>query len=295
MVGFVNAKINIGLNVVARREDGYHELESVFYPIGIFNGTPENPEPFCDILEIIPSEKDEFIFTGNPIDCPLEKNLVFKALQSFRNELKLKHPGQIPTCVRVKLAKHIPDGAGMGGGSADATFTLKMLSRIAGEPFQDRELKEMAKRLGADCPFFIENKPAYVTGIGEKTEPVENVLAGYWAVVAKPDVYVSTKEAFAGIVPKPAVEDLRETIKLPVALWKEAGIKNDFERCIFAKHPELEILKETLYETGALYASMSGSGSSIYGLFPEKTTAERVYLELKKGEAEGMRSYLCKL
>ena len=296
MVEFVNAKINIGLNVVARRDDGYHELESIFYPVGIYNGTPENPEPFCDVIEITPEEKkDNFVFSGNPIDCPIEKNLVFKAVQIFRYTLREKGLKTTGNAFRISLDKHIPDGAGMGGGSADASFTLKLLNNLTGNHLSKEELITVAKDIGADCPFFIENIPAFVTGIGEKIEPIETVLEGHWAVIVKPDVYVSTKEAFAGIKTAASQNNLREVIKKPVGEWEKAGIKNDFEKNIFAAHPLLADIKKSLYNYGALYSSMSGSGSAIYGLFESRESAFSVFNRMRKEITENESVYLCRL
>ncbi|MDE6637020.1 MAG: 4-(cytidine 5'-diphospho)-2-C-methyl-D-erythritol kinase, partial [Muribaculaceae bacterium] len=173
MVKFINAKLNLGLNIVRKREDGYHDLETVFYPIGVHNGTPENPEPFCDILEIIPSEKTEFVFTGREVDCPLEKNLVYKAWKIFKdNYPELKD-------YKIHLEKHLPDGAGLGGGSADASGVLLMLNELSGNPFKNEELLEMALCLGADCPFFILNRPCYAEGVGEILEPIDLDLSGW--------------------------------------------------------------------------------------------------------------------
>lgn len=295
MIAFINAKINLGLNVVARREDGYHELESVFYPVGIYNGTPENPEPFCDVIEITASDstEDEFVFSGNFVDCPIEKNLVYKAVKLFRE--KLSKEKQAGKSVKVTLDKHLPDGAGLGGGSADASFTLRLLNEHFGTPFDDRELKEMAKSLGADCPFFIDNKPAYVTGIGEKMETVEPFLQGSWAVIIKPDVYVSTKEAFSRITPKPGGINLKEITKIPVTEWETRGVKNDFEKGIFAGNPQMQPIKRALKEAGAEYAAMSGSGSSIFGIFPNKVAASDAFLSLKDKFRGKERIYLCKL
>lgn len=269
MIKFVNAKLNLGLNVVAKRPDGYHELETLFYPVGLHNGTVKNPEPFCDILEICPvdSPEDKFSFGGNPIDCPLENNLVFKAVKAFKNLTGIED------CFSIQLIKKIPDGAGLGGGSADATFTLCMLNEINGHPLGKEELIHVAKSLGADCPFFVENRPVIATGIGEKMTACDLDLRGCWAVMVKPDVYVSTREAFAGIKPEKPKKSIAEIIGLPVEKWEEAGLKNDFEPHIFKIHPELDAIKSALRKSGALYAAMSGSGSCIFGIFPDKKTA----------------------
>lgn len=277
MIKFVNAKINIGLNITAKRADGYHELETLFYPVGLYNGTPLNQEPFCDILEIhLSSERgrDEFVFTGNPIDCPLDKNLVYRAAEIFCDRSASLGKGR--KCfgsMSVILEKHLPDGAGLGGGSADASFTLTALNELCGFPFKKEELIEMAKALGADCPFFIENRPVIARGIGEKMSPVSLDLSGRWALIVKPDIHISTAEAFAGITPVSPRKPIEEIVRLPMECWEEAGLKNDFEPHIFRKYPVLDEIKRALKTHGAKFSSMSGSGSSIYGLFESRETA----------------------
>lgn len=275
MLRFVNAKLNLGLSITHRRPDGYHDLETVFLPVGLFNGTPENPEPFCDLLEItpLPSEGDgnacfKYFFSGRAIDCPPEKNLVIRAANAFRSRVREKHGEGYPCAgFRVELVKNLPDGAGLGGGSADASFVLTTLNRLCDSPLTHGELMEAALSLGADCPFFIDNRPAFARGVGERLEPISLDLSGWWALIVKPDVYVSTREAFAGVTPRPARFDLRALPDLPVVEWR-GHIFNDFEESIFPQHPELARIKEWLYEHGAAYASMSGSGSSLFGLFP---------------------------
>lgn len=262
MITFPNAKINIGLRITERRPDGYHNLETLFVPIGLYAGTPENPVSFCDTLEVARSDRDSYIFTGNTIDCPLEKNLVYKAVELFRKESGLSHP------VSVYLEKHLPDGAGLGGGSADASFTLKMLNELNGLIFDDEELERIALKLGADCPLFIRNRICYGEGIGEKLTPVDLSLDGWWIVIVKPDIYVSTREAFSGIKPKKDPDGLPfcRLGEIPVSDWRDLAV-NDFEKSIFPIYPELAEIKQSLYRHGASYASMSGSGSSLFGLF----------------------------
>lgn len=266
MIRFVNAKLNLGLNIVRKRPDGYHDLETVFYPVGLHNGTPSNPEPFCDILEITPAEKTEFVFSGRQVDCPLEKNLVYKAWLIFKE----RYPQLCE--YRIELEKHLPDGAGLGGGSADASFVLTMLNELSGDPFGKEELAEMALRLGADCPFFIYNQPCFAQGVGEKMEPVGLDLSGWWCVLVKPEVSISTKEAFAGVTPAEPEKSLRDIVKLEVEEWKDA-MCNDFEGSLFPNHPLLSEIKARMYEFGAVYAAMSGSGSTIFGLFKDKERA----------------------
>ena len=283
MIKFVNAKLNLGLNIVRKREDGYHDLETVFYPIGKYNGTPENPEEFCDILEITPAEHTEFKFMGREVDCPLEKNLVYKAWKIFKDEYPELGEYQIA------LEKHIPDGAGLGGGSADASGVLVMLNALSGEPFSKEQLAEMALRLGADCPFFIYNEPCYAEGVGERLEPIELDLSGWWCVLVKPDESISTKEAFAGVTPCPPLLSLRDIVRLGVAEW-QGKMVNEFEGSLFPGHSVLGNIKERLLVSGAVYAAMSGSGSTVYGLFRDREEAVRV--------AEGFKEHyaaVCKM
>lgn len=273
MIQFIPAKINIGLNIVEKRPDGYHNLETVFYPIGLMNGTPEAPYPFGDILEITPSSaaSHSFTFTGRSIDCSPEKNLVVKALRLFEEHYRNECGAKMPV-FHIVLDKHIPDGAGLGGGSADATYTLRMLNALCGNPFDNRALSEIALRLGADCPFFLLNEPAYGEGVGERLTPIDVKLEGKWLVLIKPDIYISTAEAFRGVCPHWPEHSLRELIKQPVEEWKNL-IFNDFETSIAKHFPQIEELKATLYRLGADYASMSGSGSSVYGIYPDREKA----------------------
>lgn len=279
MISFPNAKLNIGLRITERRPDGYHNLETLFVPVGLYAGTPVNPVSFCDTLEITPSETDRFIFSGRPVDCPTEKNLVYRAVETFREAAALK--GIVPFAVQVFLEKHLPDGAGLGGGSADASFALKLLNELGGFPFSDEELSGLVLRLGADCPFFIANRPAYGEGIGERLTPVYLNLDGWWCVIVKPRIHVSTREAFAGIVPRSNRKDsltdrdeypLYRLGEIPVEDWRDIAV-NDFESTLFPLYPELSQVKERLYDLGARYTSMSGSGSSLFGLFSDEASA----------------------
>lgn len=277
MIEFVNAKINLGLNVVRRREDGYHELETIFLPVGLENGMPQQPEPFDDILEITFDRGSvsgcRFQFIGNKIDCDPRKNLVVKAASMIiKNYMEKVEDMSEFGMFEITLDKHIPDGAGLGGGSADAAFTLKMLNQIFGKKFNQEELKRMALKLGADCPFFIENRPCFAEGIGEKLTPIELDLSGKNLLIIKPDIHISTADAFAGIEPRRPDFDLRYISYLPISEWK-GRVVNDFEKTVFEKHPELKQIKESLYDAGAVYASMSGSGSSVYGIFEDREVA----------------------
>ncbi len=286
MISFVNAKINIGLNVVGKRADGYHLLETCFYPVGLYNGTPANPEPFCDILELTDEDVIEgnalsYVFSGNRIDCPPEKNLVVKAGRLFYESYKALTGKKVVEEVgplTLTLDKRLPDGAGLGGGSADATFTLQMLNDRLGQPFSDRQLEEMAVRLGADCPVFVSNKPVFAEGIGEIFSPVNSEGISelgrkpYWLALVKPDLHISTREAFAGLTPAPPSIPLREALGRPLEEWRDAVV-NDFEGSLFPLYPELPRLKEALYRQGAIYASMTGSGAALYGIFPDADSA----------------------
>ena len=254
MLSFPNAKINLGLNVVSKKPDGYHNLETIFYPIAI-----------KDALEVVPAAGEKGIFkqSGILLDGNPEQNLVIKAY------LLLKKEYSIPE-IDIYLRKNIPFGAGFGGGSADAAFMLKLLNNIYELHLSENQLEKLAAQLGADCPFFIRNQPVFATGTGNIFTPVDLSLKGYYAVLVKPDIHVSTKEAYAMIKPRQAKLSLTEIIKNPVETWKETMI-NDFETGIFAQHPAISDIKAKLYELGAVYASMSGSGSSVFGLFKEET------------------------
>lgn len=302
MVQFVNAKINIGLQIVRKREDGYHDLRTLFYPVGLYAGTPENPVEFCDMLEIISEEEQclkekndcgVFRYTGRAIACEPEKNLIYKAYGAF-----CETTGDGLSDITISLEKHLPDGAGLGGGSADAAFTLKMLGDIHNRRYPERpvdELKlyEMALRLGADCPFFILNRPAYAEGVGERLEEIDLNLSGYTLLLVKPNIYVSTKEAFAGVKPAEPDFDLRNLSELPIEQWREV-VKNDFEDSIFPCFPKIADIREKIYSCGALYASMTGSGSSVYGIFRDKTRAESALNEFN-GKSTIEACYLLKL
>lgn len=256
MICFPNAKINLGLRVVSRRPDGYHHIETVFYPV-----------PLCDALEIVPSEIGETTFSQNGIlvDGNPEDNLVMKAFRLLEKDFNLPK-------IAVYLRKQIPFGAGLGGGSADAAFMLKLLNDFAGLGLSVEELEKYAGRLGADCPFFIRNNPVFAEGIGDIFTPIEISLQGYYLVLVKPDIYVSTKEAYAGITPKQPSDRLMDIIRLPIEEWRDL-MTNDFEEGIFARYPAIGEIKRTLYRMGAVYASMSGSGSSVFGIFekPQKS------------------------
>lgn len=277
MIQTVNAKINIGLHIIGRRADGYHELSTLFYPVGLMSGTPESPWPFSDILEITPlteGDSHRFTFTGNLIDCPLEKNLVWRAVDAFEKHYKERTGFHLPA-MSVHLEKHIPDGAGLGGGSADASFTLRMLNQLTGELFFPEELLDISSTLGADCPFFIYNKPCLAEGIGEKLTCVDLDLSSYWLVILKPSFGISTRVAFSGV----AIGEYRSAalpLHSPPEGWRES-VYNDFELHLFERYPVLRQLKDALYESGACYAQMSGSGSAVYGIFSSLGKAQAAW------------------
>ncbi|HPU95161.1 MAG TPA: 4-(cytidine 5'-diphospho)-2-C-methyl-D-erythritol kinase [Candidatus Gracilibacteria bacterium] len=251
MITFPNAKINIGLNVVEKRADGYHNLETIFYPI-----------PVKDALEFVPSSSDgktTFHQSGITIDGDAESNLIMKALRLLEKDFSIPQ-------LDIYLEKAIPFGAGLGGGSSDAAFMLKMLNKEFNLKLSNSKLESYASKLGADCPFFIENKTVFASGIGNVFEPIEFSLKGMQIVLIKPDIHVSTPLAYSMVTPRPADYPVKEWIKRPIDEWK-GKIVNDFEISVFPKFPEIERIKNSLYEKGALYASMSGSGSSVFGIF----------------------------
>lgn len=277
MIKFVNAKINLGLNIVRKRDDGYHDLETVFFPVGLESGMPQQPQAFDDILEVtmVPGKANgcRFQFMGKKMTCSPEKNLVVRGAQIFfQNYLDKVGVMEASGMFNVTLDKHLPDGAGLGGGSADASFCLSMLNEITGNVFSEKELARMALRLGADCPFFIYNTPSFAEGVGEILTPIELDLKGKWLLIVKPEVSVSTKEAFSGVTPKKPKFDLRFLPHLPLEKWR-GNVVNDFEESVFPIYPELKALKEDLYLSGAVYASMSGSGSALYGIFSDEKLA----------------------
>lgn len=252
MLTFPNAKINLGLRIIEKRPDGYHNLETIFYPV-----------PVEDALEIteLKNSTEPYLFqqVGLPVPGDLNDNLVVKAYQLMKERYSLPP-------IDIHLIKHTPLGAGLGGGSSDAAFMLKLLNQQFALGASDEELEGYAAQLGADCAFFIKNKPVYAEGIGNLFSPIDFSLAGYQIILIKPDVFVSTRDAFAQITPKQPELSLKEIIRRPLSDWKELMV-NDFEASIFPKFPIIQSIKEQLYAHGAFYAAMSGSGSSVFGLF----------------------------
>jgi len=246
MIVYPNAKINLGLNILRKRDDRYHEISSVFYPV----------KEYVDVLEIIKS--DTFEFTRSGIEIPDGENLCEKAWKLLYNDFGIGN-------VKIHLHKQIAIGAGLGGGSSDGSFTLKSLNKLFDLNLNNKELEKYALLLGADCPFFIENTPKLVEGIGEKMTSVDLDLSEYEIRFINPEIHISTKEAFSVVVPKNPELLVEEIIELPTKEWK-GKLKNDFEDSVFEKYPQLEKIKEDLYNEGAVYASMSGSGSVFFSI-----------------------------
>ena len=259
MITFPNAKINIGLNVVEKRPDGYHNLETIFYPVKL-----------SDALEVIEAEETAFSSSGIEIDAAPENNLVYKAYSLLAVDFDLPP-------VKMHLHKVIPFGAGLGGGSADAAFALKMLNDYFDLGLTTIQLEDYAARIGADCPFFIQNKPTFAHCIGDQFKPVNLDLSAYEIVIVKPSFSVSTPQAYRNIIPAKSDFNLLEIDQFPIEEWKTV-VKNDFEKSVFPQFPEIENLKESLYEAGAIYASMSGSGSAVFGVFRHSPTELDKYL-----------------
>jgi 4-diphosphocytidyl-2-C-methyl-D-erythritol kinase len=252
MLSFPHAKINLGLHILRKRVDGFHDLETCFYPV----------RETCDALEMIPAQDAETLeIMGMEWHEPIEKNLVWKAYQMFRT-LVPEFPPQ-----KWFLLKKIPTGGGLGGGSSDAAFALKMMASQMGWEPHDPRLFEMAARLGSDCACFLYDQPAFGRGRGEILEPLSLDLSAYRIELVFPGIHISTAEAFAGILPKTPSIPLSKILRLPVSEWKTL-LHNDFEESLFPKYPMLKAAKEALYQKGAVYAAMSGSGSAMFGLFP---------------------------
>ena len=288
MILYPNCKINLGLNIVAKRADGYHNIETVFLPI-----------PLSDCLEITPSHEDSFEMDGRQLDCSAQDNLVVRVLNMLRAE-----DMDIPP-VSIRLTKNIPLGAGLGGGSTDAAFMIKGLNELFDLGLTNEQMAARVGKLGADCPVFIANKPIYAEGKGDVfTElpvrlvqknyfalpPVGSVLPptislsipetldGYWLVLVKPNDFISTREAYAAVTPAPSKVSLTDVISQPVRQWKGRMV-NDFEASVFPTHPLVSGICEQLYMLGASYAAMSGSGSTVYGLFRQQPVLGDVFAD----------------
>ncbi|MBL6452994.1 MAG: 4-(cytidine 5'-diphospho)-2-C-methyl-D-erythritol kinase [Porphyromonas sp.] len=257
MILHPHAKINLGLRILRRRSDGYHDIESCMLPIG-----------WADQLTVTLASgatDDRYEIEGLAGELPIERNLIYKAVQLLR----ARYP-EIPP-LRLKLVKHIPTEAGLGGGSADAAYTLLAVNELCHLELSPEQLETLAEELGSDCPFFIQSRPVLVTGRGERLTPLTmpSALLGTWLLVVKPPIGMSTAEAYQQVTRHPEAEGkLATLLERPIAHWREL-IVNDFESVVFAHYPELAALRETLYRHGALYAAMSGSGTALYGIFPD--------------------------
>ena len=281
MIDFPCAKINLGLNITEKRADGYHNLETVFFPI-----------PICDALEIktmderFPSNVDcDLKVTGNNVCCNENDNLIVKAYNIIAADFDIPR-------VHAHLYKNIPSEAGLGGGSSDAAYMIRLLDQRFRINIGNAEMEKYAARLGADCPFFITAEPSYAEGIGEILSPVnitDNNLEGYCLVVVKPQIAVSTKEAFSNITPRKPLMCCREIVAQPIETWKDA-LCNDFEESVFGIYPQLNDIKNRIYTLGAAYAQMSGSGSSLFGIFKSDVDEQSI-----KNEFADCRTFVMKL
>lgn len=281
MIDFPCAKINLGLNITEKRADGYHNLETVFFPI-----------PICDALEIktmderFPSNVAcDLKVTGNNVCCNENDNLIVKAYNMIAADFEIPR-------VHAHLYKNIPSEAGLGGGSSDAAYMIRLLDQRFRINIGNAEMEKYAARLGADCPFFITAEPSYAEGIGEILSPVnitDNNLEGYCLVVVKPQIAVSTKEAFSNITPRKPLMCCREIVAQPIETWKDA-LCNDFEESVFGIYPQLNDIKNRIYTLGAAYAQMSGSGSSLFGIFKSDVDEQSI-----KNEFADCRTFVMKL
>jgi 4-diphosphocytidyl-2-C-methyl-D-erythritol kinase len=253
MIVFPNCKINLGLFVTEKRSDGFHNIESIFLPI-----------EWSDVLEMNFADGREFSLesTGRTIDSPMEENIIYKAFQL----MKAKY--DIPN-LAVHLLKQLPTGAGLGGGSSDGAFAIRAINEICQLNLEIGEMESLAAQLGSDCPFFIQNKACLVKGRGEILQPMDIDLSGYHVGLIHPGIHVSTPQAYSKIKPQPATFDLNEIMSVPVEDWKDV-LRNDFETPVFNMFSIISDIKEEMYNEGAVYASMSGSGSAVYGLFEDE-------------------------
>lgn len=255
MLLFPNSKINLGLNIVKKRVDGFHDLETVFYPIN-----------WCDALEVLESKGAkpfELFFSGIQVQGNFNDNILYKTWKLIQEYTSIPN-------IKVHLHKNIPMGAGLGGGSSNASFFIDLLDKQFNLNITAFQKHGMASKLGSDCPFFLKNQPVLAEGKGDEFSPVSVNLSSYYLLVVYPGLHSNTREAFAGLKPEPSKHNLKKTIEtIPLTDWKNV-LFNDFEKTIFTKYPEIKLLKEQLYFEGALYASLSGSGSSVYAIFDKK-------------------------
>lgn len=264
MLTFANAKINLGLYITEKRPDGYHNLETVFYPVKL-----------NDVVELIDAEETSCVIKGLAVPGSADDNLCMKAFKTLQEEFDLPHQ-------QIVLLKNIPIGAGLGGGSADAAFLIRLVNEKFNLGLAVEQMQDYARVLGADCAFFIENKPAYAFGKGDVFSDIDLDLSKFFLVLVKPPVHVSTADAYGGVVPRKPEVELKDVILKPVEQWKDL-LENDFERSVFSKYPEIETIKTQLYQAGATFALMSGSGSSVFGIFkkavalPELEASNQVF------------------
>jgi 4-diphosphocytidyl-2-C-methyl-D-erythritol kinase len=255
MIVFPNCKINFGLHILQKRADGFHDLETVFYPVPLHDALEivQSPSPFADI---------ECTSSGLEIPSTPEQNSCVKAYRLLKKDI-----AGLPA-IKMHLHKVIPSGAGLGGGSSDGAFALVLLNKKFNLELSQDQLHNYALQLGSDCPFFIKNQPCYATGRGEILQPFELNLSDYKIVLVNPKIHIETAQAFSKIIPDNKRLSIKDVIKKPVAQWKDV-LKNDFEESVFNEHPEIREIKLKLYEQGAVCALMSGTGSSVYGLFQQ--------------------------
>lgn len=255
-------KINLGLNVIERRPDGYHNLQTIFYPVPLYDELTIREKD-----SLIMDGEDTLTLGGNPLEGEVWDNLVLRAVRLLRQE-----GFPIPP-LNIDLRKVIPSGAGLGGGSSDAACMVTSLTRLYGLPLSEEQMERLVSKLGADCPFFVNPRPLYAEGIGDVFTPISLDLSGWYLMLVKPEVHVSTREAYAGVHPHQPAYSLLDVVKQPVGAWASRMV-NDFEESIFFNHPLLSEIKQELYRQGAAYASMSGSGSTIFGLFRSRPNCE---------------------
>ena len=269
MLTFPSCKINLGLFITEKRADGFHNLQSCFYPI-----------QWRDVLEIIPAHQVEFNSSGLPIPGSSEDNLCIRAYHLLKADFDLPP-------VQMHLHKIVPIGAGLGGGSSDAAFALKLMNEQFGLGLTIAQLETYARQLGSDCAFFIQNRPLYCTEKGDVFSEIDLDLSGYYLLLIYPNLAISTAEAYAGVRPRQPTVSLADLLEKPVADWYKT-VYNDFEDSLFPKYPILAQLKQQLYDAGALYASMSGSGSTIYGIFNAPVADSNQFAKYRVWEGKGM-------
>ncbi|HWZ23622.1 MAG TPA: 4-(cytidine 5'-diphospho)-2-C-methyl-D-erythritol kinase [Cytophagaceae bacterium] len=258
MVSFPNAKINLGLHITEKRQDGFHSIESCFYPV-----------QWCDALEILASDKTSFTASGIEIPGETDSNLCLKVYNALKNEFTLPP-------IQIHLLKNIPIGAGLGGGSADAAFTIKLLNDLFNIGLSVVQMEDYLRPLGSDCAFFVNNKPVFAYEKGDRFSSINLSLKGHFIVIVYPEVHISTKEAYNGVLPKKPELSIETILQKDMKEWKFL-LKNDFEEALFPKYPVLKEIKATLYSEGALYSSMTGSGSAVYGIFSEEKELKEVF------------------